>query len=99
MQYIRNRPDEERCKHDRANAERTAAQALGVREAAQEIPAAHENPAQKATALGVHCDSPVHDREVRTPRAHLLAVLLRHDAGGLRHVPEIVCDPRRKQLT
>ncbi len=32
--------------------------------------------------------------QVRAPRANRLAVLLRHDASSLGHVPEVMRDPR-----
>ena len=42
---------------------------------------------------------PVHDRQVSTPWAHGVAVLLSHHARGLYDVPEVVGHPRGEQLT
>src|SRR5438445_3302640 len=42
--------------------------------------------------------STVHDGEIRAPRPDRIAVLFRHHASDLRHMPEVVRDPRGQQL-
>src|SRR5437660_6499574 len=41
---------------------------------------------------------PVQHREIRLPRPHGSAILLRHHTADLRHVSQIVDHPRRQQL-